>query len=412
MATPNALLQLHLDEGDVPKGPRDRVSGTVVLDVRSDILISHISVTFSATATWIVSPYKIWESFPKEQVLFSETTKLISNDVRNPGPPTKAGKYQYDYRFVMPEADWLPPSFACMRATGETKLNCVYIFYKLHATASLRGNLASEELKDECNVFYWPTRLTELESGHMPVDLTRPIQLPRSLVNTRPNKGLAKVFDKINGPKLEPASLVVSLPRFGVLGDALPITLRCIYDPGRAAIAPVPHLESANYTLLAVTRIGQKGSHYCSVVTSHIQRSVHRLSAARSFDERGYLALDVVAPFVAEPLMTWDTDMHNNMAGPVCPSFEYSLAARSYRLELTLGILCDSKRQLVTISGPEMVLLPTRLDSSVRVLPPEMPATVPHEVMGNTLTHEMAVPMPELSSERDEVELDASQASQ
>ena len=378
------VMQLDLQVQNQPKifGPSDMVQGVISLVTPGNVLISEISVIFKATSAYSSSPYRIVDTeHALEQTLFRQPSILYSSDKMNPKPPLPAGRHEWPFRFRFPANNTkLPPSFGHIADTSQSlqvgysrktvRSTCVALY---HLTAHLRGTDLPKQCPtatEEHYVTFWPNRYTELPDGPLPKAHHWSISIPRVTSSvpfqTHETSLLKKLRKAVTRTQtFAGADLVAHIPRYNIIGQPVQVNVSFSLGEGMHD-TPALTLESVKYFLHATTRVGRSGSSSRHVFSNgalvrHIQ------NIATSFPEGGhFIHLHNIAPFIPPISATWSVGLRGETVGPLCPTFESELIARTYSLSLYLTVSCKGKLQARRSDGGEIVLLPPRLDASVK----------------------------------------------
>ncbi len=380
-------MQLDLQVQNNPKifGPRDMVRGVISLMTPGNVLISEISVIFTAKSSYSFSPYRFVDTeHALEQTLFRQPSILYSSDKMNPKPPLPAGRHEWPFRFRFPAKDTkLPPSFGYIADTSQSlqlgaysrktvRSTCVALY---HLKAHLRGTDLPKQCPtatEEHYVTFWPNRYTELLDGPLPKAHHWSISIPRvtssAPFQTHETSLLKKLRKTVTQTQtFAVADLVAHIPRYSIIGQPVQVNVSISLGEGMHE-SPALTLESVKYFLNATTRVGRSGSSSRHVLSNgalvrHIQ------DIATSFPAGGhFIHLHNIAPFIPPISAGWSVRLRKDAEtlGPLCPTFESELIARTYSLSLDLIVSCKGKLQSRRFDGGEIVLLPPRLDASVK----------------------------------------------
>lgn len=377
-------LDLQIENQGKIFGPNDMVQEVVSLVIPGNVLISEISVVFTAKSAYSFSPYRIVDTeHALEQTLFRQPSILYSSDKMNPKPPLPAGRHRWAFRFRFPNGKTsLPPSFGHIADTSQSlsmgyssqtvRSTCIALY---NLTAHLRGTDLPEHCPaatEEHYVTFWPNRYTELPDGPLPKMHRQSISVPRVTPSapfqkeeTSFLKGLRK---KVTGTQsLAVLDLVAHIPRYTIIGQPFQVNVSISLGDGLHE-SPTLTLESVKYALHATTRVGRSSS-TSRHVFSYIALVRHIKKIDTSFPEPDHLIdLHNTAPFIPPIRANWSVGIREGgeTMGPLCPTFESELIARTYSLSLYLTVKCEGKLQARRFEGGEIVLLPPRLDASVK----------------------------------------------
>lgn len=338
---------------------------------------------FTAKSAYSFSPYYVVDTeHALEQTFFRQQSILYSSEKMNPKPLSPAGQHKWPFQFRFPaNGKALPPSFGHIADSSQTisvgyssrnvRPTC-YALYSL--TAHLRGTdlpKSCPTATEERYVFFWPNRLTELPDGPWPKEHRHNISIPRAAPRIpfqQDNNTLLKRLRKkvVRTQDFALWDLVAHVPRYAILGQPLQVDLSI--TPGDDMPEhPVVVLDSVKYALHANTRVGRRSSGRRHVF-SHVFLTRHSENVGASFPEAdNFIHLHTTAPVILPTRASWSQSHKDaEMMGPLCPTFETELVARSYTLTLYVTVSCNGKLQARRYEGGEIVLLPPRLDASVK----------------------------------------------
>ena len=248
-----------------------------------------------------------------------------------------------------------------------------YVLYNL--TAHLRGTdlpKYSPTATKENYIFFWPNRYTELPDGPFPKAHRHSISVPQVTPSVPFRNDETSLLQRLRKKvtqtqNFDVLDLVAHIPRYTILGQPFQVSLALslgngIHEP------PALTLESVNYALHAITRVGRSSSSSRHVFF-HIALERHSKNLCTSFPEADhFIHLHTTAPVIPTIRASWSRTIREGgkMMGPLCPTFESELIARTYTLSLYVTVSCEGKLQTRRFEGGEIVLLSSRLDASVK----------------------------------------------
>ncbi len=374
-------LDLQIQNRQRIFGPYDIVEGTVSLTTPGNVLISEISVTFTGKSAYSFSPYRIVDSENAlEQTLISQISGLYASEKTNPKPPLPAGRHEWPFRFRFPAKEIsLPPSFghevdtSQTLATGswsrQTVRSTCYVLYNL--TAHLGGTDLPKQCPratEENYIFFWPNRYTELPDGPLPKAHRHSISIPQAtplvpFQRDQPNF-LQRLRKKVTQTKnFDVLDLVANIPRYTILGQPIQVSLSISTADGMHESRALT-LVSVHYALYAITRIGRRtsSSRHISAHTA-VERHIKNIGTP-FLEPDNCIQLHKTAPVIPSIRAGW-SPADGTIKGPLCPTFESELIARTYTLSLGVTVSFEGYPQTRQFKGGEIVLLPHRLDASV-----------------------------------------------
>ena len=376
-------LKLKIENLEKVFGPNDIVQGIISLTTPGNVLISGISVVLTAKSKYSFSPYLIVDTeHALEQTLFKQQLTLYSSEKTNPKPPLPAGPHQWAFRFRLPDNETsLPPSFGHVADTTQ-RLPVGYSAQTVRSSCSVLYNvtasLCSTDLPKHCAntishyIFFWPNRYTELPDGPLPKAYRHSIFIPQVTPSIPFQKDetsfLKRLCKKVIPPqKFDVLDLVAHIPRYTILGQPFQVSLSISLGDDSYE-RPALILESVKYALFGMTRVGRSSSSSRHNF-SRIALERHAKNLCTPFPEADhFIHLHTTAPVIPTIDATWFHTIREGgkMMGPLCPTFESELIARTYWLSIYLTVSCEGKLQTRRFEGGEIVLLPPRLDASVK----------------------------------------------
>ena len=375
-------LDLQIQNGQRLFGPYDIVQGTVSLTTPGNVLISEISVKFTGRSAYSFSPYLIVDSeHALEQTLISQKSGLYASEKTNPKPPLPAVRHEWPFRFRFPAKETsLPPSFGHAVDTSQTLAMGYWSRRTVRSTCyvlyNLTAHLGGTDLPKQCPratkvncIFFWPNRYTELPDGPLPKAHRHSISIPQatpliSFQKDQPNI-LQRLRKKISQTKnFDVLDLVANIPRYTILGQPIQVSLSTSTADGMHE-SRVLTLVSVHYALYAITRIGRRTSSRRHI-SAHTALEQHIENIGTPFLEPdNCIRLHNTAPVIPSIRAGWST-VDGITKGPLCPTFESELIARTYTLSLGVTVSFEGCPQTRWFKGGEIVLLPHRLDASVK----------------------------------------------
>ena len=320
----------------------------------------------------------------------------------SPKPPMPSGRHQWNSQFRFPsKSKHLPPSFGHAASMPQT-LQVGYSNEQVQASCSVLYSLTAHvkgtdlpvgfpKTAEGPELFFWPNRYTELPDGPLPTAHRQSISIPRVLPRVPFQKDERKIMQKLRkkvfrSQDLSKMGFIVYIPRYNILGE--PLQVRIILSPGNESLElPALTLRRAQYELLAVTRIGRSSSsgQHKSTRTA-VLRQQRSLNVPFPGDGSA-LHLHKVAPVILpiSPNWTRPTGVRTELLGPLCPSFESALMARTYTLTISIHVSCTGELQCRHFAGGELILLPPKLDSSVKKAPVQLMGKAIVEADGGTM---------------------------
>ena len=379
---------LQVDDQEAIFGPDDIVRGTVSLTTPGNVLVSEISVVFKSKIKYWSSPSVVGTQCGIKQRLLRGESILYSSEKTNPKPLSPAGRHEWAFHFRFPtNKNGLLPSFvhiANMSETISSGLSSHRVWSICYVNYQFKAHLHGTDLPTYCptatehrNVCFWPNRYTELPDGPWPKAHRQRISVPRVASSFPIEKDeisfLKKLRKKVTrAENFAALNLVAHIPRYNILGQPLQISLSISPGDGMSE-SPALTLEFVRYTLLAKTRIGSSSSSSRKLF-SHVAFEQDIKDLATSFPEADRLIhLHTIAPVVIPFKSGWNGGLRKGkvvaVKGPLCPTFESELIARTYTLSLCVTVSCDGKLQMKQFGGGEIVLLSPTLDASVKKKP-------------------------------------------
>ena len=381
-------LALQIDDQEALFGPDDIVRGTVSLTTPGNVLVSEVSVVFKAKMKYLFSPCFVGTQPGFKQRLFRRESILYSSEKMNPKPLSPAGRHEWAFRFGFPtNKNGLLPTFGHIADTSETisaGFSSHRVWSSCSVTYELKAHLHGTDLPPYChtatehrNICLWPNRYTELPDGAWPKAHSQRISVPRVASSIPIQKDeisfLKKLRKKVTwAENFAALNLVAHIPRYNILGQPLQISLSISPGDGMSE-SPAVTLEFVRYTLFARTRVGRSSSSSRKLF-SHVAFEQKIQDLATSFPEADRLIhLHTIAPVVIPLNPGWNGGLWKGkvveVKGPLCPTFESELIARTYTLSLCVTVSCNGKPHFKQFGGGEIVLLSPTLDASVKKKP-------------------------------------------
>ncbi len=333
------MVQIQIDNEKECYGPGDPVTGSVIFSSALTIYVGAVVVTFSAKSN------VAFELHSANTALFSMSTTLYENDKLMARPLLQPGQHQWPFNFTFPDSERLPPSFAVnwrFRAS---------VNYELEAKVSdeTGGSKARTYLK------FSPHRLASLEEGPMPYSSSS--SPSRSVLG-----GLRKVHK---------FTLDLSIPRFVVMGEAIPLRLG-ITLPDNVSDAPIIRLKSFKTTLHIDTTIKDPAFY------GGAEREFETCQASSGKDLNIILQpAEQINLHELDPTfkLSRDTKLkakRNYHVSPVVPSFSTTNITRTYKLSVIVEVKDKKTTLSAHFSGRELVILPAQLSPKIALKPPEL----------------------------------------
>ncbi|KAK5948407.1 hypothetical protein OHC33_010581 [Knufia fluminis] len=335
-------------------GPGENVRGTANLESVEPVQAKYIII-------FILAGCRVTSTGTKaaKQTFFHKQFKVPFRNKRgNAARQLSAGQHKWNFEFMMPASNELPPSFFYRDQEGSVEVwyRLVMCLYKSDSTGPAKDDMKTLTIK------YSPKRSPSIVADGPLSQLCQSVPVKRygDEVHFRRQKTRMRIPRMIRRalgrrqPYEERFHVTIWVPRVAPFSDHLDISLKVqteIDDPLRVVEVRLTKVE---YRLWATTRIA-----YDQTVRTRRHQIQSNVCTCNSLLELNsyWVSLRRHAPFRIQPKIH-GVPLDKNSFSTLGPSFGTNNILREYSLDIDLFLLIYGKTHRARFENNELILLP------------------------------------------------------